>query len=92
MDAGQARQAAIREMLTAFAGKAGDKLYKDRKAFLTDLKAVDRERGVRLSVSEIKAVLNRHFYRYEPPPLDKIEADTWKLEGEIMEMLAEVAR
>jgi len=37
--------------------------------------------------------LNRHFYRYEPPrPLEYIQADIRKLEGEIMEMLAEVAR
>ncbi len=161
IEAGQARQASIRELITAFAGKAGDKLYKDRKAFLTDLKAVDRDLGVRLSVSEIKAVLNalgerdetaeicrdrngdpepdtdlrdtenvplkesievyfkrevlphvpdawidegktkigyeiplnRHFYRYEPPrPLEDIQADIRKLEGEIIEMLAEVAQ
>jgi type I restriction enzyme M protein len=37
--------------------------------------------------------LNRHFYRDEPPrPLQEIQADIRKLEGEIMEMLAEVAR
>jgi type I restriction enzyme M protein len=37
--------------------------------------------------------LNRHFYRYEPPrPLEDIQSDIRKLEGEIMEMLAEVAR
>jgi len=34
------------------------KLYKDRKAFLTDLKAVDRERDVHLDISELKAILN----------------------------------
>ena len=34
---------------------------------------------------------NRHFYEYEPPrPLDAIEADIEKLEGEIMAMLKEV--
>ena len=38
--------------------QAETKLDKDRKAFLTDLKAVDRERGVHLDVSELKAVLN----------------------------------
>ena len=37
--------------------------------------------------------LNRHFYRYEPPrPLEVIEADIKKLEGEILAMLKEVAR
>lgn len=45
-------------MLKAFGVKTGKKLYKDRKALLTDLKAVDRERGVHLDVSELKAVLN----------------------------------
>ena len=35
--------------------------------------------------------LNRHFYRYEPPrPLEVIEADIKKLEGEILAMLKEV--
>ncbi len=35
--------------------------------------------------------LNRHFYRYEPPrPLDVIETDIKRLEGEIVAMLKEV--
>jgi hypothetical protein len=35
--------------------------------------------------------LNRHFYRYEPPrPLEVIEADIKKLEGDILAMLREV--
>ena len=35
--------------------------------------------------------LNRHFYRYEPPrPLEVIETDIKKLEGEILAMLKEV--
>ena len=35
--------------------------------------------------------LNRHFYRYEPPrPLEEIEADIKKLEGQIVEMLGGV--
>ena len=35
--------------------------------------------------------LNRHFYRYEPPrPLEVIEADIKKLEGEILDLLKEV--
>jgi type I restriction enzyme M protein len=161
IEAGQKRQETIRELLRAFGERTGQKLYKDRKAFLTDLKAVDRERGVHLDVSELKAVLNalgerdesaeicrdrsgdpepdaelrdtenvplkesieayfkrevlphvpdawidesktkvgyeiplnRHFYRYEAPrPLEAIQADIRKLEGEIMEMLGEVAK
>lgn len=36
--------------------------------------------------------INRHFYIYEPPrPLDKIERDIRTLEGEILDMLKEVA-
>ncbi len=35
--------------------------------------------------------LNRHFYRYEPPrPLEVIEADIKRLEGEILDLLKEV--
>ena len=35
--------------------------------------------------------LNRHFYQYEPPrPLEVIEADIKTLEGEILELLADV--
>jgi len=35
--------------------------------------------------------LNRHFYRYEPPrPLEDIEGDIKKLEGEIITLLKEV--
>jgi type I restriction enzyme M protein len=36
---------------------------------------------------------NRYFYKYTPPrPLEEIEADIKKLEGEIMDMLHEVAQ
>lgn len=35
--------------------------------------------------------LNRHFYHYEPPrPLETIETDIKKLEGEILDLLKEV--
>jgi type I restriction enzyme M protein len=35
--------------------------------------------------------LNRHFYRYEPPrPLEVIEADIKRLEGEIVSLLTEI--
>jgi type I restriction enzyme M protein len=35
---------------------------------------------------------NRHFYQYEPPrPLEEIEADIRKLEGEIVSILGEIA-
>jgi len=157
--AGRKRQEQIRDLLNAFAQAHGETLYKDRQAFLLDLHELDRAQGVKLSASEIKAVLsalgerdetaeicrdkngnpepdpelrdtenvplkesiedyfkrevlphvpdawidhaktkigyeiplNRHFYRYEPPrPLEVIEADIKRLEGEIVALLADV--
>jgi len=55
--AGQQRQEQIRALLRAFQEAKGERLYKDRKAFLTDLREIDHEQGVRLSGPEIKAVL-----------------------------------
>jgi type I restriction enzyme M protein len=57
VEAGRARQANIRALLAAFEKKHGDKLYKDRKAFLIDLRELDRKLDVRLSTPEIKAVI-----------------------------------
>ena len=54
---GEQRQAAIRNLLLDFAAQHGDRLYKDRKAFLTDLREVDLAANVRLTASELKAVL-----------------------------------
>ncbi len=159
IEAGKQRQQVIRDLLNALAVQTEGKLYRDRKEFLTDLKKLDRERHVRLSASELKAVLsalgerdetaevcrdrngnpepdpelrdtetvplkediedyfqrevlphipdawidhektkvgyeiplNRHFYVYEPPrPLEAIEEDIKKLEGEIIALLKEV--
>jgi type I restriction enzyme M protein len=159
IDAGKQRQKQIREFLRAFGKTTGEKLYNDRAEFLTDLRKLDRERGLRLNAAELKAVLaalgeradtaeicrdtkgnpepdadlrdtetvplkekiadyfkrevlphvpdawidhgktkvgyeiplNRHFYRYEPPrPLEVIETDIKKLEGEILDLLKEV--
>jgi type I restriction enzyme M protein len=156
---GKERQERIRELLRIFGKVSKEKLYKDRKKFIADLKEIDRERGVRVSSAELNAVLsalgerdetaaicigrngnpepdpelrdtesvplkesiedyfkrevlphvpdawmddkktkvgyeiplNRHFYRYEPPrPLEEIEADIKKLEGEILGLLKEV--
>ena len=58
IEAGKRRQESIRALLAAFAESSGGKLYKDRTAFLRDLKAIERVKGVRLSAPEIKAVLN----------------------------------
>ncbi len=57
IEAGQQRQEQIRELLRAFGKAAKEKLFTDRKAFLTELRKHDRERDVRLSGPEIKAVL-----------------------------------
>ncbi len=160
IEAGRARQKTIRAMLRAFGEATGQKLFKDRRQFLTELKAIDHAMKVRLEAAELKAVLNalgerdetaeicrdrdgqpepdaelrdtenvplkesievyfkrevlphvpdawidhsktkvgyeiplnRHFYRYEPPrPLEAIEADITKLEGEILDLLKSVA-
>ena len=58
IEAGKRRQEEIRALLSALAKFSGGKLYKDRKQFLMDLREIDRERNVRLSSSELKAVLN----------------------------------
>jgi type I restriction enzyme M protein len=54
---GQERQEQIRALLRAVGAAKGEKLYKDRKQFLTDLREIDRQKDVRLGSGEIKAVL-----------------------------------
>lgn len=58
IEAGKARQQEIRDLLTALHKVLGRKLCMDRKTFLTELKKLDRARGVRLAPAELKAVLN----------------------------------
>jgi len=55
---GERRQEEVRGLLRAFAEAHGDTLYRDRKAFLTDLREMDRSQAVRLTAPELKAVLN----------------------------------
>lgn len=57
IEAGRTRQQAIRNLLTAFAGEHGETMCKDRKQFLLSLREAERVRGVKLSPSELKAVL-----------------------------------
>jgi type I restriction enzyme M protein len=57
IEAGKQRQETIRELLRALGKKSGQRLYKDRKKFLTDLRELDRERGVRLDAGELKAII-----------------------------------
>lgn len=57
--AGEARRQAIRDMLATLRDETDQKLYKDRKSFLKDLKRIDREvTGVKLSAGELKCVLS----------------------------------
>jgi type I restriction enzyme M protein len=57
IETGKQRQEQIRELLRAFGKATKEKLFKDRKEFLTTLRDVDRARDVRLSAPELKAVL-----------------------------------
>ncbi len=54
---GERRQQTIRDLLTEF-GKRHSEVIDDRKTFLERLKPIDREREVRLSSAELKAVVN----------------------------------
>ncbi len=58
IEAGKKRQKDVRDLLEAFGEISGEKLYKARKVFLTDLKKLDRDHGVRLDASELKAVIS----------------------------------
>jgi len=156
---GEKRQQEIRDLLLALEKSTASRVIEDRSEFLAELAKTLRACGVRLSASELKAVVNalserddtaevcrdrdgnpepdtdlrdtetvplkegieeyfkrevlphvadawidhkktkvgyeipfnRHFYRYEPPrPLEVIEEDIKKLEGEILTLLKEV--
>ena len=54
---GQQRQVAIRKLLADFAAQHGDTVYKDRMAFLTDLRETDRAGNVRLTAADLRVVL-----------------------------------
>lgn len=58
IELGKQRQNLILKLLAVLMEDSGKKLYKDRKAFLTDLRELDRQQGVRLTSSELKAILN----------------------------------
>jgi type I restriction enzyme M protein len=57
IEAGQQRQEEIRYLLRAFGETNDQKLFKDRKEFLTALRDTDRTHAVHLSPPELKAVL-----------------------------------
>ena len=90
-------------MLATLRDETDQKLYKDRKSFLKDLKRKEYfKREVKPHVpcawidhSKTKVgyeiPLTRHFYRYKPPrPLHEIEADLKDFEQKIVRMLGEV--
>ncbi len=57
MEAGRKRQEQIKELLRKLGEYGKEKLYKDRKEFLRDLKKLDIENGVKLNSAELKAIL-----------------------------------
>ena len=54
---GKQRQAATRKLLADFAAQHDDTVYKDRSAFLTDLREADRAGNVRLTAADVRVVL-----------------------------------
>lgn len=58
IEAGQQRQEQIRELLRALEKVTNEKLFKDHKEFLTQLRKLDGELGIRLTALELKAVLS----------------------------------
>ena len=57
IEAGKCRQKEIRQLLAEFAAAHGETLYKQREAFVADLRQQEGVAGVLLSASERKAVL-----------------------------------
>src|SRR5258708_2812910 len=58
IDAGRRRQEQTRALIWAFAAASGEKLYKDRDAFLRDLRVADHNCRARLTAADIKAIQN----------------------------------
>ena len=57
IEAGEQRQQAIKEMLKDFGKAHNEKLYKDRKSFLLDLREIDKKKEMKLTASELKAII-----------------------------------
>ncbi len=57
IEAGEQRQQAIKEMLRDFGKAYDEKLYKDRKSFLIDLREVDRKKAMKLNTAELKTII-----------------------------------
>lgn len=52
------RQEALLAFFEDFKIKTGQQIYKDRKAFLEDLRRADKTSGIKLTVPELKAVMD----------------------------------
>lgn len=57
IEAGKKRQQEIKELLEALGKQSNEKIYKDRKEFLKNLKKLDKEHNVRLNAAETKAII-----------------------------------
>ena len=87
--AGEQRQQALLEMLRDFGKATSEKLYKDRKIFLKELRDTDRKKGLRLSAPELKAVLEALSERDETAEVCRnskgaIEPDTQLRDTELV--------
>ena len=58
IEAGQARQQAIRALLNDVAHATNQQRFQDRAAFIEAIKSVDRQAGTRLAAAELKAILD----------------------------------
>lgn len=57
IEAGKKRQEQIKDLLKKMGEYSDEKLYKDRKEFLKDLKKLDVENGAKLNSTELKTIL-----------------------------------
>lgn len=57
-EAGKLRQQAILDFLFMFGAQTEEKLFKDRKAFLEELRRADKQNGMKLTAPELKAVVD----------------------------------
>lgn len=55
---GMRRQQALLAFFEDFKTQTAEKLYKDRKAFLEDLRKADKASGIKLTAAELKAVID----------------------------------
>ena len=68
---GKKRQEEIRALLRSLGKKSKGRLYKNREAFLDDLKALNIEMGTRLAAPELKVIMNALGVRDETADICK---------------------